>query len=154
LHYERAAGGRGLSQGRLERIQAAYHILREIQPATVRSVAYKLFTRGLIDNMSKGETNKVSDDLTLARDEGVIPWHWIVDNSRKIRRVSTWRDTADFGETVVRAYRKDFWQHQKERVEVWSEKATVEGVLAPVLEEFAVQFRVFTGYGSTTRVCR
>jgi hypothetical protein len=37
------------------------------------------------------------------------------------------------------------------RVEVWSEKGTVRGVLAPVLDEYAVGFRVMHGFsGSTT----
>ena len=38
------------------------------------------------------------------------------------------------------------------RVEVWSEKGTVRGVLAPVLDEYAVGFRVMHGFCSATTV--
>ena len=38
-----------------------------------------------------------------------------------------------------------------ERLEVWSEKGTVRGTLAPVLDAYGVTFRVMHGYGSATR---
>jgi len=38
------------------------------------------------------------------------------------------------------------------RCEVWSEKGTVRGVLAPVLDEYAVGFRVMHGFSSATSV--
>lgn len=41
---------------------------------------------------------------------------------------------------------------QPRRVEVWSEKGTVRGTLAPVLDEYGVTFRVMHGYGSATTV--
>ena len=46
--------------------------------------------------------------------------------------------------------RKNFWALQPERVEVWSEKGTVRGTLAPVLRQYAVTFRVMHGFGSAT----
>jgi hypothetical protein len=39
-----------------------------------------------------------------------------------------------------------------DRVEVWSEKGTVRGVLDPVLKEYGVGFRVMHGFGSATSV--
>ena len=62
------------------------------------------------------------------------------------------RNLADYGEAVLRSYRKDFWRHQKDRVEVWSEKGTVRGVLAPVLDELAVTFSVKHGFDSATSI--
>jgi hypothetical protein len=35
---------------------------------------------------------------------------------------------------------------------VWSEKATIKGMLAPVLDEYAVGFQVLHGFGSATAV--
>src|SRR2546423_15554010 len=51
---------RGKAQKSLDLIEAAYEILEEIQPATVRAVCYRLFIAGLIQHMGKNETNKVS----------------------------------------------------------------------------------------------
>lgn len=62
--------GRGKSARSLELVAAAREILAEIQPATVRAVCYRLFTMGLIASMSKNNTNRVSRQLTDARERG------------------------------------------------------------------------------------
>jgi hypothetical protein len=142
--------GRGKAQRSLDLIDAAREILEEIEPATVRAVCYRLFVAGLITSMSKGETAKVSKQLTWAREQGLIPWEWIVDETRAPERVSQWSDPQSIIEAATRGYRKDRWQAQPKRVEVWSEKGTVRGTLAPVLDEYGVTFRVMHGYGSAT----
>jgi hypothetical protein len=88
--------------------------------------------------------------LTWARENGRLPWHWIVDETREAERVSAWEDPAAYVETVKRAYRRDRWTDQPERIEVWSEKGTIRGTLAPVLNEYGVTFRVMHGYTSAT----
>jgi hypothetical protein len=142
--------GRGKSQRILDLVEAARVILAEIQPATVRAVCYRLFTLGLIDAMTKNETNKVSTQLTWAREHKEIPWSWIVDEGREPERVNAWENPAAYVETVRRSYRRDRWADQPERIEVWSEKGTVRGTLAPVLDEYGITFRVMHGYGNAT----
>ena len=144
--------GRGLSKASLEIIAASVEILREIQPASVRAVCYRLFARGLIPNMSKASTDKVSRLLVLARENGTIPWHWIVDETREVERVSSWDNPDEIIGAAVRGYRKDYWNDQPERIEIWSEKGTIRGTLKPVLDEFGVAFRVMHGYGSATAI--
>jgi hypothetical protein len=102
--------------------------------------------------MGKGETGKVSRLLVAARESGKIPWEWVVDETREAERIHGWQGLGDYGETILNAYRRDFWDNQPERVEVWSEKGTIRGVLAPVLKHFAVTFRVMHGFGSATSV--
>jgi hypothetical protein len=133
-------------------VDAAVTILREIQPCSVRAVCYRLFTLGLITSMAKGETNKVGTHLTRAREEGVIPWEWITDQTRDPVRVNAWKDPAAYVECVSRSYRRNRWIDQPEWIEVWSEKATVSGTLAPVLNKYGVTFRVMHGYGSATAI--
>lgn len=82
--------GRGKAQRSLELIEASREILRQIQPATVRAICYQLFTRGLISSMDKNSTNRVSRQLVSARETGVIPWEWIVDENRDVEICSTW----------------------------------------------------------------
>ena len=48
------------------------------------------------------------------------------------------------------SYRRDFWDQQPHRVQVWSEKGTVRGVLAPVLDHYAVGFLPVHGFSSAT----
>ena len=144
--------GRGKSPRSLALIEAASRVLAEIQPASVRAVCYRLFTMGLIASMAKNATNRVSAQLTFAREQQLIPWSWIVDETREPERVSAWADPAAYVETVKRAYRRDRWTEQPDWIEVWSEKGTVRGTLAPVLHEYGVTFRVNHGYGSATSV--
>ena len=54
--------------------------------------------------------------------------------------------------SVGRQYRRDLWQTQPCIVEVWSEKGTVRGVLAPILDKYGVGFRVMHGFASATAV--
>jgi hypothetical protein len=143
---------RGQSQHSKDTVEASWEILSEIQPATVRAVCYKLFVRRLIASMAKTETNKISRLLRIARENYQIPWEWIVDESRSAERISSWDDPQDFAKTVVTAYRRDYWLQQPRRIEVWSEKGTVRGTLAPVLQKYGVTFRVMHGYSSATTI--
>jgi hypothetical protein len=142
--------GRGRARKTVDLIEACLEILGTEQPTTVRAVAYRLFTRGLIKNMGKNETSKVSRVLTGARESGDIPWDWIVDETREPERVQAWSSPDEIVEACVRGYRRDYWQNQPSRVEVWSEKGTVRGVLAPVLDKYGVTLRVMHGYSSAT----
>ncbi len=141
---------RGKSQRSIEIINAAYEILEEIEPASVRAVCYQLFIKELIPDMSRASTASVSRLLTAAREEGTVPWGWIVDESRAAEYVTTWSSADARIAYSVRNYRRDYWQDQPVRVEVWSEKGTVRGTLAPILDEFGVAFRVMHGFASAT----
>lgn len=142
--------GRGKSQNSIALVNAAKDILSEIHPATVRAVCYRLFTIGLIPNMSKGSTDKVSKQLVWARENGVIPWHWIVDETRHAERAGVWDSIDQIIDSATRGYRRDNWQEQPHYIEVWSEKGTVRGTLWPVLSAYGVTFRVMHGFGSAT----
>jgi hypothetical protein len=82
--------GRGKAKATIALIEACHEILAEIQPATVRAVCYRLFVMGLIPDMGKAATNKVSTQLVWARESGLIPWAWIVDETREAERITVW----------------------------------------------------------------
>ena len=142
--------GRGLGKKKLALIEASVAILQEIQPATVRAVCYRLFVRGAITGMVKNETAKVSRALTTAREERLIPWSWIVDETRAVERWQGWANPDAFVDDLMDSYRRDWWQDQPRRLLVISEKATVGGMLRPVLSRFATEFLVLHGFGSAT----
>jgi hypothetical protein len=144
--------GRGMAQRSLDLIEAMYAAAEAAEPITGRGIGYKLFTAGLIPSMARAETQRVYRLLKVAREQGDIPWEWIVDETRALERTSTWADPAEYAECVARSYRRDFWDQQPVRAEVWSEKGTVRGVLAPVLDQYAVGFRVMHGFSSATAV--
>lgn len=142
--------GRGMAQRSLDLIEAMHTVTKAAQPITGRGVGYKLFTQGLIASMAKSEMQRVYRLLKEARERGIIPWEWIVDETRAIERVSTWSNPAQYARCVARSYRRDFWDQQPHRVQVWSEKGTVRGVLAPVLDHYAVGFFPVHGFSSAT----
>jgi hypothetical protein len=143
---------RGMAQASLDLIEAMRIAAEAAQPITGRGIGYKLFTSGLIPSMETSEMQRVYRLLKQAREQDIIPWEWIVDETRQVERVSTWKNPAAYARAVARSYRRDFWDQQPVRVEVWSEKGTVRGVLAPVLDEYAVGFNVLHGFSSATAI--
>jgi hypothetical protein len=143
---------RGMSQRSLDLIVAMRVEAKAAHPITGRGIGYKLFARGLIPSMARSEMQRVYRLLRLAREQGYIPWEWIVDENRTLERAATWDNPADYADATVRDYRRDFWNQQPVRCEVWSEKGTVRGVLQPVLDHYAVGFRVMHGFSGATTI--
>jgi hypothetical protein len=143
-----------MAQRSLDLMEAMHAAAEAAQPITGRGIGYKLFTAGLIPSMDRKDMQRVYRILREAREHGVIPWEWIVDETRGLERVSTWNDPKEYAECVARSYRRDFWGQQPKRVEVWSEKGTVRGVLKPVLNQYAVGFNPVHGFNSATEVHR
>ena len=143
--------GRGMAQRSLDLIEAMRAIAEAAQPITGRGVGYKLFTAGLIPSMS---TQRYAARLSPAQGgarAGRSSRGSGLSTRPAPRATSTWDDPDAYARAVARSYRRDFWNQQPVRVEVWSEKGTVRGVLAPVLDEYAVGFRVMHGFcGATT----
>ena len=148
---------KGLTAKTKEIIDACYEIAQERQPISVRGVCYCLFELyGLIPDMSKASTNKAGVALRKAREMGAIPWEWIVDGSRggHTYNYGGWDSPADYAETLtaINRYRKDYWDAQPLHVEVWSEKETIAGVIEPVLQKWAVDFKNFRGFNSASNM--
>jgi hypothetical protein len=152
-HFETSPKkGRGRARKSIDLIEAMHTIAEDAQPINGRGIGYKLFVAGMIPSMGRPSMMTVYRLLKEAREEGIIPWDWIVDETRQLERQPSWDDPAEFVRTVRRSYRRDFWTHQPVRVEVWSEKGTVRGVLAPVLDEYGVGFRVLHGFSGATTI--
>ena len=148
----RGQRGRGRSQTTLDLIHTCREIIAEVAPITVRGVAYRLFVAKKIDSMAVKNTQKISRLLVELREEGLISWDSIVDDSRWMERDPHWFDVKDYSEAVENSYRRDFWGHQRNKVVVISEKSTVAGILRPVLKEYGVPFFAAHGFSSSTTV--
>src|SRR5262249_13388274 len=114
--------GRGRSKRSLTLVEAMFGIAAAAQPITGRGVGYKLFTAKLIPSMSRAEMQRVYRLLKEERERGEIPWEWIVDETRDLERTATWDDPGQFAQAMANSYRRDHWNQQPKRVEVWSEK--------------------------------
>lgn len=128
-------------------IEAATAVLAEHHPMTLRQVYYQLVARHIIDN-NRNEYQRLSNALVKARQEGIIPWEWVEDRTRKPRRPAMWENLQDFLETVRHAYRRDIWTGQKFYIEMWLEKEALAGIFEPITEEYGVTLVVGRGYNS------
>lgn len=142
--------GPGRAPKTIELLNASRDILKDIHPASVRAVCYRLFTLGLLSSMAENETNKVSTLLEEARKEELIPWAWIVDETRAIECAAQGNDPTAFMATAQQSSRKDHWNLQPCHMEVWSDKGTVRGTVQPVLDEFGIGYRMMHGYRLAT----
>src|ERR1700722_18324625 len=77
---------RGRAQRSIDLIGAMYVAAEAAQPITGRGIGYKLFTAGLIPSMARNEMQRVYRLLKEAREDGIIPWDWIVNETREIER--------------------------------------------------------------------
>ena len=132
-------------QKTLELISSMLEILAEQNPMTVRQVLYQLASRQLLELCQRSYL-KVSRLLADARKDGVIPWDWIEDRTRRPHYVSMWEDLPGFLETVRQAYRRDVWQDQDVYVECWVEKDALSGLFGDVLKPYGVTLNVGKGY--------
>lgn len=126
-------------------IEEAAAILLTEQPMTVRQVFYRLVSRHTIAN-TRSAYQAVSSALVTARKEYLIPWQWIEDRLRRPRRVTMWKNVADFAHTARQAYRRDVWAGQPGYLEIWLEKDALSGIFEDVLEPYGVTLNVGRGY--------
>jgi hypothetical protein len=144
--------GRGRAKKTNDLIGIMVGIAEEIQPCNVRALAYQFFNRKLIPSMAKKPVANVSRLATIAREEGFLPWSWIVDPTRQEETVSTWDHPEEYAHDVQRAYLKNKWNGQPKHISVWSEKSTVAGTLRPVLQKYEVPFQVLHGWSGAAPV--
>jgi hypothetical protein len=111
-----------------------------------------MFNRKLIGSMGENNVDNVGEWCKKAREHGLLPWGWIVDETRAPEQVATWSNPEAYVETVQESYRLNKWQGQPTHVMLWCEKGTVAGTLRPVLRKYEVPFQLTHGYSGATPV--
>jgi hypothetical protein len=137
------------SKAEIDKIrQAILEILEEIRPATVRQTFYQLVSRKVIEKSEAEYKHTVVRLLGEMRRERSIPFDWIADNTRWMRKPRTYSSLADMLERESEFYRRALWDSSEDYVEIWLEKDALAGVLYQVTEEFDVPLMVTRGYAS------
>lgn len=137
------------SRSDMEAIKQAIHqALAETHPATVRQTFYQLVSRGAIAKTETEYKSTVVRLLTAMRRSGEIPFGWIADNTRWMRKPSSYSSLTDMLAESQRFYRRALWDDQDAYVEIWLEKDALSGVLYDVTAEFDVPLMVTRGYPS------
>jgi hypothetical protein len=129
---------------------AIVRALKKDHPMTVRQVFYRLVSEVAIGKTEAEYLKTVVRLLTIMRRDGEIPWDWIIDNSRTVRKPYTYSDFDAALEHFLKTYRLSAWDNQPARVEVWLEKAALAGVLYQVTYRYDVPLMVSRGYSSVS----
>jgi hypothetical protein len=122
--------------------------VKRYQPMTVRQVFYRLVVLAVIGKSEAEYKGTVVRLLTEMRLEGKIPFGWIADNTRWMRKPRTHSSVDQALKRTAEAYRRAVWDNQDVYVEVWLEKDALAGVLYDVTSEWDVPLMVTRGYPS------
>lgn len=117
------------------------------RPMTLRQVFYRLVVTGLVPK-TEAEYEKVGRYLLKLRREGTVPYDWIADNTRWMRKPRTYADGAEALRRTAAAYRRALWDDQDAYVEVWLEKEALAGVVVGVTDAWDVPLMVCRGFAS------
>jgi hypothetical protein len=135
--------GRGLGKASLAPIEAMVPIVEAAQPITGRGVGYKLFTAGLIPSMT--DMQRVYRLLKEARERGIVPWSWIVDETRELERVAVWGNPEEYARATIRDYRRNYGTNSRFGSRSGRRKAPCAASFAPCLTITASAFGSCTG---------
>jgi len=123
-------------------------VLDRDRPMTVRQLFYRLVSLGAIDKTEteyKGTIGRLAVEMRRA---GVIPFGWIADNTRWMRKPRTHSNLAQALSRTAETYRRAVWDNQDAYVEVWLEKDALAGVLVEVTAPWDVPLMVTRGFPS------
>src|SRR5262249_13758807 len=86
--------------------------------------------------------------LTDMRLSGKIPFGWIADNTRWMRKPRSYSSMEEALRRTAETYRRSLWDNQDGYVEVWLEKEALAGVLVEETGPWDVPLMVTRGYPS------
>ncbi len=124
-------------------------LAEQSQPATVRHLYYIAETEGLVVKSEKG-CRRVQNDLLLLRRGKRVPYDWISDNTRWMRKSSSYRGIDHFLNLTLKTYRRALWADMPVRVEIWCEKDALAGVIMEETDPYDVPLLVARGCSSET----
>lgn len=116
---------------------------------TVRQAFYQLVARGAIDK-TENEYERVRRNIVNMRRDGYLAWAFIVDFTRYRRQPESWDNIGAYIEHMKNGYRRDPWQRQNERVEIWLEKEALGALIDEVTTKYDVPLMVSHGLSSVT----
>lgn len=118
-------------------------------PVSVRGVFYRVESAGGVDKSDSGY-KAVQRELLKLRRNGLVPYSWITDGTRLIRKSASYDDLDQMLEDAAASYRRALWQNQSVEVMVFTEKDAISGILFPITDKWDVPLGVLRGQSSET----
>ncbi len=120
------------------------------RPVTVRQVFYRLVSAGVVAKDEKEYKSTVCRLMGLMRDSGELPFSWVSDNTRWMRKPRTYTSMGEALRLTVETYRRAVWVNQPVYIEIWLEKDALMGVVRQETEPWDVPLMVARGFSSKT----
>lgn len=130
--------------------EALFKMLETDNPMTVRQVFYQLVSRGVIAKTESEYKHTVVRLLTAMRRAGELPFGWIADNTRWMRKPRTYSSIDEMLSLTAVTYRRAIWDSQPAYVEIWLEKDALAGVVYEETGHWDVPLMVTRGYPSVS----
>lgn len=86
-----------------------FELLEREQPMTNRQVFYRLVSAGVVAKTEAEYKGTVGRLLVEMRLSGEVPFGWIADNTRWMRKPPSYRGVDAFLEQAARTYRRSLW---------------------------------------------
>lgn len=151
IHYESAP----MRKDTLKVIDQANTIIEQYAAQgyelTLRQLYYQFVSRDLIPNQ-QNEYKRLGDIVSKGRRAGLIDWSAIVDRTRNLQSLATWRNPEAGISAMAEQFRYNWWLAQPTYVEVWFEKDALMGVFERVANQYRLPFFSCRGYTSDSEV--
>jgi hypothetical protein len=125
-----------------------YAILAENPPMTVRQVFYQMASRHGHAKTEDFYGNVVSPLLTSMRRAGTLPFEWIADHTRWVRKPTVYGSAGEAVISILDCYRHDYWADQPTYVGVWCEKDTLAAFIERATRPLQVPLMIGKGFSS------
>ena len=132
-----------------QRYTAILDFAEEQKPVTVRQIYYNLASKSIVPKTQNGY-QKVARACKFLRRNGHMDWAWIVDNTRWMRKDKTYNSIQEALLNTARTYRRNLWNTQGCRCEVWCEKDALAGIFSDITYKWDVPLMVSRGFSSDT----
>lgn len=126
-----------------------YAAVEAEHPVSLRGVFYRVVSAGAVDK-TENDYRVVGRQLLKLRRAGVVPYWWITDGTRLLRKPRTHHGLEDALNDVSASYRRALWDRQPVEVVILSEKDAISGVILPVTAKWDVELGIVRGYSSET----
>ncbi len=122
-------------------------IVAEQHPMSVRQVYYQACVHEIVEK-TEAAYEKVGNALTHLRRAGRLPYHWLANSTRWMRKPRSFSGIEHAIEATARTYRRALWDDTDAYAEIWLEKDALAGVVVDVTSEYDVPLMVARGYSS------
>jgi hypothetical protein len=139
---------RGPSAVTVELGQAAADVLARLPYAmTLRQLYYALVSSGAITK-NEAAYAKLKRGVRDLREDGSIPWEWLVDHTRSVFAPRTWDGIEDLLTDTAKLYRRDLMRQQDVAIQLWAESDSIGSVISQVADRYTIPTFIGRGYAA------